>query len=90
MGKLVDLTRTEFELLRVLHGAPERVFTRQQLLDRIFGESYAVTDRTIDAHIKALRRKLSQAGAPADLVETERGVGYRLREMTTEKELVSR
>ena len=40
--------------------------------------------------IKALRRKLSQAGAPADLVETERGVGYRLREMTTEKELVSR
>ena len=90
LGKLVDLTRTEFELLRVLHGAPERVFTRQQLLDRIFGESYAVTDRTIDAHIKALRRKLSQAGAPADLVETERGVGYRLREMTTEKELVSR
>ena len=90
MGKLVDLTRTEFELLRVLHGAPERVFTRQQLLDRIFGESYAVTDRTIDAHIKALRRKLSQAGAPADLVETERGVGYRLREMTPEKELVSR
>lgn len=90
LGKLVDLTRTEFELLRVLHGAPERVFTRQQLLDRIFGESYAVTDRTIDAHIKALRRKLSQAGAPADLVETERGVGYRLREMTPEKELVSR
>jgi DNA-binding response OmpR family regulator len=90
LGKLVDLTRTEFELLRVLHGAPERVFTRQQLLDRIFGESYAVTDRTIDAHIKALRRKLSQAGAPPDLVETERGVGYRLREMTPEKELVSR
>jgi len=89
-GKVVDLTRTEFELLRVLHGAPERVFTRQQLLDRIFGESYAVTDRTVDAHIKALRRKLSQAGAPADLVETERGVGYRLREVTPERESVSR
>ncbi len=79
-GKHVDLTRTEFELLRVLHSAPERVFTRQQLLDRIFGDGYAVTDRTIDAHIKALRRKLSQAGAPPDLVETERGIGYRLRE----------
>ncbi len=89
-GKLVDLTRTEFELLRVLQGAPERVFTRQQLLDRIFGESYAVTDRTVDAHVKALRRKLSQAGAPADLVETERGVGYRLREISPEKENLPR
>ncbi|HND13266.1 MAG TPA: response regulator transcription factor [Pseudomonadota bacterium] len=89
-GKHVDLTRTEFELLRVLHSAPERVFTRQQLLDRMFGESYAVTDRTIDAHIKALRRKLSQAGAPFDLVETERGVGYRLREVLSEKELPAR
>ena len=89
-GKLVDLTRTEFELLRVLQGAPERVFTRQQLLDRIFGESYAVTDRTVDAHVKALRRKLSQAGAPPDLVETERGVGYRLREISPEKENLPR
>lgn len=85
-GKQIDLTRTEFELLKVLHAAPERVFTRQQLLDRIFGESYAVTDRTVDAHVKALRRKLSQAGAPADLVETERGVGYRLRELCPEKD----
>ncbi len=85
-GKLVDLTRTEFELLRVLSLGKERVFTRQQLLDRIFGESYAVTDRSIDAHVKALRRKLSQAGAPADLLETERGVGYRLRETTQDKD----
>ena len=61
-GKHVDLTRTEFELLRVDHCAPERVFLAQ-LLDRMFGESYAVTDRTIDAHIKALRRKLSQSQA---------------------------
>jgi two-component system catabolic regulation response regulator CreB len=83
-GKQIDLTRTEFDLLKVLHMAPERVFTRQQLLDRMFGESYAVTDRTIDAHVKALRRKLSQVGAPADLVATERGVGYRLRELSSE------
>ena len=79
-GSLLDLTRTEFELLRVLSGAPERVFTRQQLLDRIFGEGYAVTDRTIDAHIKALRKKLVGVGADPDLIETERGVGYRLRD----------
>ena len=56
-----------------------KVFTRQQLLDRIFGEGYAVTDRTVDAHIKALRKKLSAAGADPDLIETERGVGYRLK-----------
>lgn len=80
-GQILDLTRTEFELLRVLASMPERVFSRQQLLDRIFGEGYVVTDRTIDAHIKALRKKLQAAGAPADLIETERGVGYRLREI---------
>lgn len=79
--KQLDLTRTEFELLSVLVSAPERVFTRQQLLDRMFGESYAVTDRSIDAHVKALRRKLNQVGAPQDLLETERGVGYRLRDL---------
>lgn len=78
---LVDLTRTEFDLLKVLLSAPERVFTRQQLLDSIFGAGYAVTDRTIDAHIKALRKKLSSAGASPDLIETERGIGYRLREL---------
>ncbi|HRI54551.1 MAG TPA: winged helix-turn-helix domain-containing protein [Pseudomonadota bacterium] len=80
-GNLLDLTRTEFDLLRALGSAPERVFTRQQLLDRIFGEGYAVTDRTIDAHIKALRKKLCAAGADPELIETERGVGYRLRDL---------
>jgi two-component system catabolic regulation response regulator CreB len=79
---LLDLTRTEFDLLRVLASAPERVFTRQQLLDSIFGTGYAVTDRTIDAHVKALRRKLLAAGASPDLIETERGVGYRLRDLS--------
>ena len=66
-------------MLAVLSGAPDRVFSRQQLIDRIFGEDHAVYDRTIDAHVKALRRKLTAAGADPDLIETERGVGYRLR-----------
>jgi two-component system catabolic regulation response regulator CreB len=79
-GAAVDLTRTEFDLLSVLSSAPDRVFSRQQLIDRIFGEGYAVTDRTIDAHVKALRKKLSAAGADPDLIQTERGVGYRLRQ----------
>lgn len=77
-GIALDLTRTEFDLLRTLQSSPQRVFTRQQLLDSIFGAGYAVTDRTIDAHVKALRRKLTAAGASPDLIETERGIGYRL------------
>lgn len=81
-GTLLDLTRTEFDLLRVLLSAPERVFTRQELLDSIFGTGYVVTDRTIDAHIKALRKKLTAAGASPDLIETERGIGYRLRDIS--------
>jgi two-component system catabolic regulation response regulator CreB len=79
-GTLLDLTRTEFDLLRVLLTDPERVFTRQELKGSIFGAGYVVTDRTIDAHIKALRKKLAAAGASPDLIETERGVGYRLRD----------
>jgi len=79
-GTPLDLTRTEFDLLRVLLSAPERVFTRQQLIGSIFGVGYQVTDRTIDAHVKALRKKLTAAGAGPDLIETERGIGYRLRE----------
>jgi DNA-binding response OmpR family regulator len=79
-GAALDLTRTEFDLLRVLLSAPERVFTRQQLIGSIFGAGYAVADRTIDAHVKALRKKLTAAGASPDLIETERGIGYRLRD----------
>lgn len=84
-GAPVDLTRTEFDLLAVLCSAPDRVFTRAQLIDRIFGEDHAVYDRTIDAHVKALRKKLTAAGADPDLIETERGVGYRLRSGDAER-----
>ena len=79
-GAALDLTRTEFDLLRTLLSSPERVFSRQQLIGSIFGAGYAVADRTIDAHVKALRKKLTAAGASPDLIETERGIGYRLRD----------
>jgi two-component system, OmpR family, catabolic regulation response regulator CreB len=74
-GQAVDLSRMEFELLAVLAAQPGRVFTRAQLLDRAWPDGGCVTDRTVDAHIKSLRRKFSGA----DLIETIRGVGYRLR-----------
>jgi two-component system phosphate regulon response regulator PhoB len=76
-GKEVDLTPTEFRLLETLLRQPGRAFTRTQLMDSAIGEAAVVLERTIDVHVKALRRKLGAAG---DMVETVRGVGYRFRE----------
>lgn len=76
----ITLSRLEFDLLETLVRAPGRVFDRQRLLDRVWGNDTIVTDRTVDAHIKSLRKKLVAAGLDADTIETVRGVGYRLRE----------
>jgi DNA-binding response OmpR family regulator len=77
-GKDLELTRVEFDLLACLLGAPGRVFTRAQLIDRVWGDGFAITDRTVDSHVKGLRRKVSDAGGDAALIETVRGVGYRV------------
>ncbi|HTN15067.1 MAG TPA: response regulator transcription factor, partial [Sphingomonadaceae bacterium] len=76
-GGEVELTITEFNLLRTLAATPGRIFTRDQLIDRLHGPGFAITDRTIDSHVRNLRRKFADAGCP-DLVETKAGVGYRL------------
>lgn len=73
----VALTVTEFSLLKALAAAPGRIFTRDNLIDHLRGPGFAVTDRTIDSHIRNLRRKFSQVGGD-DLIETRAGVGYRL------------
>jgi two-component system, OmpR family, phosphate regulon response regulator PhoB len=75
-GRELDLTPTEFRLLECLLRQPGRAFTRHQLMDTAIGEGAVVLERTIDVHIKTLRRKLGDA----DLIETVRGVGYRFRE----------
>jgi two-component system phosphate regulon response regulator PhoB len=75
-GRQLDLTPTEFRLLECLLRQPGRAFTRSQLMDAAIGEGVSVLERTIDVHIKTLRRKLGHA----DLIETIRGVGYRFRE----------
>jgi two-component system phosphate regulon response regulator PhoB len=75
-GQELDLTPTEFRLLECLLRQPGRAFSRHQLMDASIGEGAIVLERTIDVHIKTLRRKL---GNP-DLIETVRGVGYRFRE----------
>lgn len=74
-GRPLDLSRTEFELLACLASQPDRVFTREQILDHAWQDGGCVTDRTVDAHIKSLRKKL----LPDEPIETVRGVGYRYR-----------
>ena len=74
----LELTRVEFDLLACLLAGPDRVHTRVELIDRVWGDGFAITDRTVDSHVKALRRKLADAGADAATIETVRGVGYRV------------
>lgn len=76
-GRPLDLTPTEWGLLAAVAAAPERVFSRYELVNRIRGYEYAGYERTIDSHVKNLRRKLGASGA--DVMETVLGVGYRLR-----------
>ena len=76
-GETLPLTKSEFRLLEALIRQPGRAFDRSQLVAAALGEQTKVLDRTIDVHIRALRRKL---GAAADLIETVRGVGYRFKE----------
>lgn len=73
----VDLTRVEFDLLACMLEAPGRVFTRAELIDRVWGDGFAISDRTIDSHVKGLRKKLAESGGLATMIETVRGVGYR-------------
>lgn len=74
-GKRVLLTTTEFRLLLALAQKPGWVFSRNQLLDELWGEEKAVIDRTIDVHIKHLRAKLGRAG---QLIQNVRGIGYKI------------
>jgi len=76
-GSKVDLTRTEFDILRTLAKRPGLVLSRYQIVDAIHGDDYAVTDRAVDVQIVALRRKLGPCG---QYIETVRGVGYRFRD----------
>jgi two-component system response regulator BaeR len=77
-GKKLDLTPVEFRLLAALAAEPGRVFPRDRLLEKLYADHRVVTDRTVDAHVKNLRRKLEEARPGADLVRSIYGVGYRL------------
>ena len=77
-GRALDLTPVEFRLLRALAAVPGRVFPRERLLERIYEDHRVVTDRTVDAHVKNLRRKLEEARPGEELVRSIYGVGYKL------------
>ena len=76
----LDLTRVEFDLLAELATERGRVFARSDLINRVWGDGFAITDRTIDSHVKSLRRKMLLTDIADPPIETVRGVGYRLRE----------
>jgi two-component system phosphate regulon response regulator PhoB len=75
-GATLDLGPTEFRLLHYLMSNPERVHSRSQVLDRVWGDRVFVEDRTVDVHIRRLRRALTDTGHE-QLIQTVRGVGYR-------------
>lgn len=77
-GSVLDLTRSEFELLEVMMRNPGRVFSRGDLLEHIQGEAYAAYERTIDAHIKNIRAKIEDDPRQPQYIETVYGVGYRM------------
>ena len=77
-GQEVILTVTEFALLATLMATSGRVYSRQELVDRAYGQGHVITERTVDSHIRRIRQKLSALGA--DPIETVYGLGYRLRE----------
>jgi DNA-binding response OmpR family regulator len=75
-GRVVDLTHQEFALLKFLSQNRGRVFSREQLLNRVWGVNYYGGSRTVDIHVRRLRMKL---GPVADPIETVRGVGYKMK-----------
>lgn len=78
-GKLVELTPKEFQILRHFLEAPSRVFSRQEMLNCVWGEGYALEEHALDVHIHSLRQKIEDDPAKPKLIVTVRGIGYKLR-----------
>lgn len=81
-GTALELTATEFRLLRALVAHPGRVYSRDQLMQAAWSDPGSATDRTVDAHVKTVRAKLRAAAPERDPIQTHRGLGYSLREET--------
>ncbi len=77
-AQVVELTKVEFDLLALLDSEIAKAFPRAEIIDAVWGDGFALSDRTIDSHIKSLRKKLTEAGGQPEWIETVRGIGYRL------------
>jgi DNA-binding response OmpR family regulator len=73
-GECIDLTKTEFDIIALLAGRPNQVFTRARILDHVRDDDYPITERVVDYQITGLRKKLGKLG---DYIKTVRGVGYK-------------
>jgi two-component system response regulator BaeR len=77
----LELTAVEFKLLQFLAANPQRIYGRQQLMDKIYADQRIVSDRTVDSHIKKLRRKIAAASPDRELIHSVYGVGYKFEVM---------
>lgn len=80
-GEDLGLTAVEFQLLRVMMDAPGRIFTREQLMDHMYRDNRIVSERTVDSHIKKLRRKIADTLPDKEIIRSVYGVGYKYQPM---------
>lgn len=76
-GRDLGLTAVEYQLLKVMSGRPGRIYSREQLMDAMYQDERIVSDRTVDSHIKKLRRKIQQLLPEQELIQSVYGLGYR-------------
>ncbi len=76
-GHPLELTPVEFRLLQTLASQPGRIFSRTQLMDNLYEDNRIVTDRTVDSHVKNLRKKIGECGANPEVIRSVYGVGYK-------------
>jgi two-component system, OmpR family, response regulator BaeR len=79
-GKDLGLTAVEYQLLKVLAAHPGRIYTRDQLIDAMYKDERVVSDRTVDSHIKKIRRKMAATSPGRELIHSLYGVGYKFEE----------
>jgi len=77
-NETLSLTSVEFQLLKPLYQEPGRIFSRSQLMDNMYSDNRVVSDRTIDSHVKKLRKKLNDINPEQEIIQSVYGVGYRL------------
>lgn len=82
LDHILDLTPVEFRLLNVLSAKPGFVFSRQKLMDHVYDDHRIVSDRTVDTHIKNLRKKLQDAGGDTEMIRSIYGIGYKFDDST--------